>query len=688
MQDKLEAKVSGDGGGGVPVAKKKETDRREVLKGKGQIQESGRKLRHLLEIGDEQATKVRVEGDDRENRRRINEEARRLDRRQKLLFEAESSARRNAAIAMKWASLFEKEIPLDLLHDMQAQQEACSKVISQKDELIKEFQLALRGKDEEYVKSLKRWAEDIDGLLASMTEQFREQQKQYELETQEIETVFMQERKELIDANKKEMELLMEKRRNMEGTHMEERQKRIEHNQEQLQRNRLKDSEAYTEKKITLETEIQKLEQQLEVMRATYQLNTEKLEYNFRVLSERDIENSNTINQQKRKLARLQDNLSSLMQKYSKTDKQYKQQNVELSDEYRRITEQFQDLQSKYKHFQASDAKKFDEVWAMKEGEVKQLLALILQADKIIHEQQLGLYWYPPNEDVVNAAFQEARIQAKSQGKKRVVDDTQQDNVQALLTDISPEVKRMFTLLCNEAGFLVENKVRKLVDTVPRTEGDRMKIESVLKALSITSDADIQHMQKFFFNDDEQGDPELISADTACLAIKQFLKEQTAHSGQQATAFPIQSPDEDGDEKAHQQATNIWELCTTIIAPKTFRVWKALGNWPKLSPHTPVDDATDQSVVHRNIHDQIQRDSEGTEPVDRGLGKFELAFVCGQCLRRFWLLHNRRTYIESTQAKFRSQNEELKLLLNQYLGSKVNQELYVPPTATIARLGQ
>jgi dynein regulatory complex protein 1 len=287
-----------------------------------------------------------------------------------------------------------------------------------------------------------------------MTEQFREQQTEYEIETQEIEAVFMHERKELIDANKKEMENLMEKRRNMEGTHMEERQKRIEHNQEQLQRNRLKDSEAYTEKKITLETEIQKLEQQLEVMRATYQLNTEKLEYNFRVLSERDIENSNTINQQKRKLARLQDNLSSLMAKYTKTDKQYKQNNIELTDEYRRITEQFQDLQGKYRHFQMSDAKKFDEVWAMKEGQVKELLALVLQADKIIHEQQLGLYWYPPNEEAVNAAFQEARIQAKSFGKKRVVDTQQQDNVQALLNDISPEVRRMLTLLCDESGYV------------------------------------------------------------------------------------------------------------------------------------------------------------------------------------------------------------------------------------------
>ena len=28
--------------------------------------------------------------------------------------------------------------------------------------------------------------------------------------------------------------------------------------------------------------------------------------------------------------------------------------------------------------------------------QVKDLLGKVLQADKIIHEQQLGLYWYPP----------------------------------------------------------------------------------------------------------------------------------------------------------------------------------------------------------------------------------------------------------------------------------------------------
>ena len=36
---------------------------------------------------------------------------------------------------------------------------------------------------------------------------------------------------------------------------------------------------------------LQNLEQHLEAMRATYQLNTEKLDYNYRVLVERDHEN-------------------------------------------------------------------------------------------------------------------------------------------------------------------------------------------------------------------------------------------------------------------------------------------------------------------------------------------------------------------------------------------------------------
>ena len=59
--------------------------------------------------------------------------------------------------------------------------------------------------------------------------------------------------------------------------------------------------------------------------------------------------------------------------------------------------------------------------------------------------------------------------------------------------------------------------------------------------------------------------------------------------------------------------------------------------------------------------------------------------VDAQMIKYNTILKERGESIDES-AKFRSQNEELKMLLNQYLGSKVNQELYVPPTATISRL--
>lgn len=34
----------------------------------------------------------------------------------------------------------------------------------------------------------------------------------------------------------------------------------------------------------------------------------------------------------------------------------------------------------------------------MKEGDVKDLLSDLLKADKLIHEQQLGLNWFPPSQ--------------------------------------------------------------------------------------------------------------------------------------------------------------------------------------------------------------------------------------------------------------------------------------------------
>ena len=182
---------------------------------------------------------MRIMGDSRENERRISEEVNRQGRRQKLLYEAESSARQNAAVAMKWSALFDKEIPQELLQEIEMQRDTCDRIIQSKDRLIKEFKTELKAKDDEYVKSLKKQAEDIDLLLERMGRQYGMLRKAFEDELDDVETAFMQERHELMTANGTELTSLMERRKEQEERYMEARRGRVEEHQLQLQAQRV-----------------------------------------------------------------------------------------------------------------------------------------------------------------------------------------------------------------------------------------------------------------------------------------------------------------------------------------------------------------------------------------------------------------------------------------------------------------
>ena len=67
-------------------------------------------------------------------------------------------------------------------------------------------------------------------------------------------------------------------------------------------------------------------------MRATYQLNSEKLDYNYQVLKKRAEENSITISQQKRKVSRMQDMLNNLRIKIMKQEKMFQDENAALTE--------------------------------------------------------------------------------------------------------------------------------------------------------------------------------------------------------------------------------------------------------------------------------------------------------------------------------------------------------------------
>ena len=179
IEEQLGAKA---GDGGEQGRRKKEEAAAEESRSKVQISETRGKIDKIKTAGHAEVTTIRIVGDSRENERRINEEVNRQGRRQKLLHEAESSARQNAAVAMKWSALFEREIPQDLMQDIEQQKDTCERIIQSKDRLIKEFKTELKAKDDEYVKSLKKQAEDVDLLLDKMGQQYRSLRGAFEVE--------------------------------------------------------------------------------------------------------------------------------------------------------------------------------------------------------------------------------------------------------------------------------------------------------------------------------------------------------------------------------------------------------------------------------------------------------------------------------------------------------------------------
>jgi len=488
---------------------KKEEVEEEISFGRQQIGNSTAALERTKTETWNDITDIRVKFDDAENQRRIIEENARLDRYEALQIEAVTSGRKNAAVEMKWADLLNMDIPQELNDQLQLQKDQCQAIVDSKDRRILEFQTELRNKDEEYIKVLKQQSTDISSLVSKMRDQYYTLRKHYEEQLDEIEEAFVKERAELLGKNKAEIESLFEKRRQMEETEfLEARQERERKFQQRIDELRTQDADEYNKSKIALEKSIQELEQHLEKMMATYQLNKEKLDYNLKVLMERNKEHAAIQSSYKNRLNRLRETLNNLMSRYSKLDQKYKTENTELTEEYKRLTKQFKDLQEKFHHFEQADEKKFREVWEMNEQEVRGHIAKVLEADRLLHEQQLGLEWAPPKEDQLLQELETFSESGTATGKSTAKES--EDSAQAATGKYSAsKVKKVLDLVKEETHFLLDGKVREQMVDLNNEQKDVLQIDAILRYIGVESQEDVDLLVNLFFQGQDEDDETL-----------------------------------------------------------------------------------------------------------------------------------------------------------------------------------
>lgn len=730
-----------------------------------QIEDSYIRLKKLNDDGFEMATNIRVAGDAREVQRRLEEEEAARHRKEKLEAEAKAGLEKFEDISKKWELALQKELAHDLHEMLMTQKSSCDAMLDEKNKLINDYQSELKSKDDQYVRDLKKEMEDIDLLIERINNLVEELRKAYRLELDEIERALVQERAILLEKQNTKLTQMMTERRQKELDYMKSREQLVAENEEQLHHQRIQDAEEYNQVKVKLETDVQLLQQQLQQMKATYQLNQEKLEYNFQVLKKRDEENTITKSQQKRKITRMHDILTNLKAKLAKQEKQYQDDNQQLSEDYKRITEQYIDLQKKSKHFMSIDDRKYQEIWEMKEAECKEHVGRVLQADKAIHEQQLGLPWIQPDVDFVDnvgpvsgkpkvtgessahelakqivtsgyvigsGLSAEERELMKEQGMTdeeiRGIEEKSAQTLQVSAEGIRETgaemkfstrlIKKILELLCDESGFLLESKLKTLLEPLERCEQTLMKLDAIFSVLGIETEDDIRNLSRYFLrytksmpgdakpsstSPHEDGihgdvDEEVIEAmhnigeleapadqRGSRQEVRGQAEEQRSASSRSVRSTATAEEDDDAEER-HSKTTRTTggEKDPQLIHPNS--VLKALRAFVEdYNKNKQKDKIVEQFILttanDRDETGDIEYWAKYPAVITKDKEKVWSALL-ESFEKYFDVLTSRSKLIDETDI-LRQQNTELRMLLHQYVNSKVNQELEIPPTRTM-----
>ncbi|KAH1172482.1 dynein regulatory complex protein 1 [Mauremys mutica] len=673
-----------------PDAKKAEAE--ELSRSHKQIEESRQRLAKLLNDGTQLVTNIQVAADARETQRRAEEDELKRQRIEKLENESKTNQDKFEEITSKWGSAKEKTIPQDLWDVLNQQQQQCALLIEEKNKLISELQQELKSKDDQYVKDLKKQSDDINLLVERMEEQIRNLMKTYRRELTQIEKAFELERRELLSSNKKKWEQAMQAHNAQELENLITRMQKVEEYEKQLNQLRVQDAEEYTTIKIQLENDVQILEQQLQQMKAIYQLNQEKLEYNFQVLKKRDEENTIIKSQQKRKLNRLHDVLNALRMKLAKQIKQFQEENQTLTADYKRIVEQYKDLQRTMRHFAVVDAQKFLEVWLMNEEEAKGLMWKALEADRIIHTQQLGLPWVEPDYwflDNVGPIVHRKAIRSASKLAQEVMaltESSQQEEEEGAVEEGRKEageevkpprhisvksVKHILELLCDESGFLIESKLLGLLQPLERHERSLMRLDAIFAALDIDNEDDVYALVDFFLKFKAQ--------QVGSSQGKEWAEEQGPEE------LAVDAADSDEGSAALQEEGTAHQSSAASPSSVLFHpddVLKALKAFV-LDFQKPRDKRPQVKKVLEERDDS--KDSEYWEALAHVIPepKLKVWDALEAALEKYYSVLSQRSKLLTDLDGLQQQNTELHMLLHQYLTSKVNEELLIPPTHVI-----
>ncbi|VVD01177.1 unnamed protein product [Leptidea sinapis] len=452
-------------------------------------------LQRLALEGAAKVTNVKVTTDEREVIRRALFADTTRESIDKIEAEAAEAQTQYEVISSNWDRMLAIKDPLDIDEAIGEQKKRCDNLLEQKNKLIDDLKQQLKRMDESYYEDLEKQDNDIKELSGRIEKQITIMQRAYEKQLSLIEYAIDIEREAMVEHNNKRWEALYKQRDKEEVAHLEYKFEQLEEYKLEVESIMWDHHSKYREAKIELESLIQDLQKELEKLKATCLINTEKIGYNYQVLKKREEENVFVKSEQKRKLNKMSDVANKLRAKIRKAASDGAIEEIKADAEVVKLIEAMAELEKKSYQFSYVNNYKFTQVWRMSAVECSNLAKELRQAETALHAHILAEPPPPPPPPPPKSPFHKPEISKPTVTKQLAIEG---DPNNAVGKD--KLIRHILQLVADNTGFLVEDRLLKLIEKYELTSRNLCTLDSIFMALEIQAEEDIELLCKVFLN--------------------------------------------------------------------------------------------------------------------------------------------------------------------------------------------
>jgi dynein regulatory complex protein 1 len=380
----------------------------------------------------------------------------------------------------RWEELRSAELPLQFQEDLDRIRQEMGEVVNNKLAFIKELEEEVLKRDHEYVDKNAERNRTVDAFVHQMRQQEADLRESIASELSKSLSAYEQERSTTIIQIQKEVKQLAAKRQERETGLMKQTEQNAIDQRDKLEELRRGFAQEYLMIRTSFETRLEAAQREYEDRLAQFTFSREQLDYDYRILQENEEEHQEKIKMQAKKMVRQRDCLRALKRKYAEDDARFERQNAEITKEYKRIAQSYRELQLRFRNVAYTDFNAFREIWNLSERRLHEMVVKILEADRVVTEQQLGKEPRP-----VDPEFLRRWIMGTEEFED--LTKTPQSPVAAAKTEPKPNVlnsgvlseplEHLRRMVTNEVGFLVDERVKSIIGMDDETiETDRKSV--------------------------------------------------------------------------------------------------------------------------------------------------------------------------------------------------------------------